>query len=291
MNKIIAACFFCLSPSVFADSLNFNLPEAENQQKGRTRVEWNYTFLRDNRNDQVFNTSQAIGTRSNHRKTHLVTWRIKHGLAERWQPEMEIVYKAYRQHTHSDGDEHDRNDDGDFERLYAGLSYQLLQESERMPALRLRVGGLWPNRAETEGIGQEGGFDILAAASKQVGPLRVSGMMGAAMTFDNHDHPADPIFNDTPISKGHDFRTVSYGVGLSRPLNPHWQANLELDGKAFDAIQLNRRVDESELTLTPGVFHTTFHEDWEAWLGLGLPIGLTHDTDHVGVSWRMGARF
>ncbi len=269
----------------------FTLQESAIQERGQTRAEWNYTFLRDNREDRVFNASQAIGTRSNHRKTHLVTWRIKHGLSDRLQPETEIVYKAFRQHTHGDGDTHDRNDDGDFERLFGGLSFQALRESDDLPDLRLRAGALIPRRAETEGIGEEAGFDLLAVLGKQVEATHMVAAVGFAMTFDNHDHPADPDFNQTPISKGHDLRTLVYGVGLTRALADRWQVNLELDGRAFDTIQLNRRIHESELTVTPGVVYSTTRGRWDGWVGVGLPIGLSDDTDHIGVAIRTGARF
>lgn len=268
------------------------LPEARIQEPGLTRVEWNYTFLRDNRLDHVYNTDQTLtGTRSNHRKTHLVTWRFQHGLTERIQPEAEIVYRAYRQHTHSDGDEHDRNDDGDFERLFAGASYQALQESGHAPALRLRGGLLIPRRAETEGIGQETGFDLMASSSKRVGDCELSGAAGYGLTFDNRDHPADPVFTGTPISKGHDLRTFSYGLGLIRRLDTRWRANLELAGKAFDEIVLNRRAHKSAVSLVPGLVYTSSGSRQDVWLGFGVPIGLSRDADHFGVAIRTGARF
>lgn len=271
----------------------FNLQEGDTQEQGLTRAEWNYTFLRGNHARRIFNAAQTrIGTRSNHRKTHLVTWRLKYGLTESLQPEAEIVYKAFRQHTHADADEHDRNDDGDFERLLLGLSYQAGRESERLPAVRLRGGILLPRRAETEGIGEETGVDLLVSSSKQVGAARLTASMGFAMTFGNHDHPADPIFEDrTPISKGFGLRALTYGLGLTHPLSEHWQANLELDGKAFDTIELSKRVHENELTITPGLVYTTSRGRWETWLGLGFPIGITSDTDHLGVSVRTGAHF
>jgi hypothetical protein len=279
-------------PANHPQTLLLELPEAAHQAVGATRVEWNYTFLRDNFLTHIFNADQSqTGTRSQHRKTHLVTWRVKHGVAKRHQAEMEIVYKAFRQHTHADGDAHDRNDDGDFERLLLAWSAQLLSESQTLPALRLRGGALLPRRAETEGIGQETGFDLLAASSKRVGGSTLHGMIGLAMTFDNRDHLADPIFDETPISKAHDLRTLVYGIGLTHPLGGRWQANVELSGRAFDAIELNRRVHESELTATPGLFYTRAHGTWEWWMGAGLPIGLTSDTDHLGVSIRTGARF
>ena len=270
----------------------FTLPEATTQPKGMTRAEWNYSFLRGNHTMFVFNEPQTVtGIRSNHRKTHVVTWRLEHGLTDRLQPEVEIVYRAQRQHTHSDGDEHDRNDDGQLDRLFTGLSYQALQEADAVPALRIRSGLLWPSRQETEGIGQETGVDLLGALSKQLGTTRVFAMTGFAMTFDNRDHPADPIFT-TPISKAHDLRTLSYGLGLTHPLTERWQANLELNGQAFDTIERNRRVHESELTLTPGVVYTSAHEGrWDSWIGFGLHIGLTEDTDRLGVAIRTGARF
>ncbi len=285
------ACAAETAPAAQGTAVLFELPEAENQAVGRTRVEWNYTFLRDNFLTHVFNETQSqTGTRSQHRKTHLVTWRLKRGLTKRNQAEVELVYKAYRQHTHGDGDTHDRNDDGDFERLLLGWSHQLWVESARTPAVRLRAGVLVPRRAETEGIGQETGVDLFAASSKQVGGVRVHGTVGFSMTFENHDHPADPIFN-TQISKGHDLRAFSYGIGLTHPLRGAWQANLELDGRAFDAIELNKRVHESELTAIPGVIYAAQREAWDWWMGIGLPIGLTSDTDHLGVSIRTGARF
>jgi hypothetical protein len=269
----------------------FNLPEAETLPRGLTRLEWNYSFLRGNRDDRVFNAGQTtIGTRSNHRKTHLVTWRAAYGLTDRLQPEAELVYKAYRQHTHSDGDEHDRNDDGDFERIFTGLSYQAIQESVARPSVRLRGGALLPRRAETEGIGQEIGVDLLAVAGKQLGATRLTASTGFAITFANHDHPADPVFA-TPISKGHDLRTLTYGIGLARSLGNGWQARLELDGRAFDTIRLNRRRHESELTLTPGLLRVSEHGQWDSWIGFGVPIGLTNDTDHVGIAIRTGVSF
>ena len=111
------------------------------------------------------------------------------------------------------------------------------------------------------------------------------------MTFDNHDHPADPLFNETPISKGHDLRTLTYGIGVAHPIGERWQANLEVSGRAFDAIELNTRVHESELTLTPGVLYTNRSGRWEYWIGIGMPIGLTDDADHLGVIVRTGASF
>ncbi len=257
------------------------------------RLEWDSTCLRDNLEQRVFNADQSrTGTRSQHRKTHLVTWRVKHGVSKRNQVEFEAVYKAFRQHTHRDGDTHDRNDDGDFERRLLGWSHQLLLESEHSPAARLRGGVLLPRRAETEGIGQEAGFDLLVASGKQLGNVRLSGMLGFAMTFDNHEHPADPDFGNMPISKGHVLRALRYGIGLSHPLDERWQANVELAGRVFDPIELNQRVHESELTLTPGVISTSAHEGrWDSWIGFGLHIGLTEETDHIGVAIRTGARF
>jgi len=280
------------APRAAPAALLLQLPEAEQQAVGTTRAEWNYTFLRGNVQRPVFNADQSrIGTRSQHRKTHLVSWRVKRGLSARDQLELEPVYKAFRQHTHGDGDTHDRNDDGDFERILVAWSRQLLVESWRWPALRVRAGLLLPRRAETEGIGQETGFDLLAASSRRVGDLRVHGAMGFAMSFENRDHPADATFTETPISKGHDLRSLSYGIGATHPLGGRWQAALEVSGRVFDAIELNRRIHESELSVTPGVFLTSAPEAWSWWVGVGVPIGLTSDTDHLGVAIRTGARF
>lgn len=276
----------------------FSVPEADTLEPGLIRAEWNYTFLRGNHHDRVFNTDQTIGTRTNHRKTHLVAWRLRYGLTDRLQPEAEVVYKAYRQHAHGDGDTHDRFDDGDFERLFAGLSVQALRESAHLPALRLRGGVLAPRRAETENIGQETGFDLLASSSKAFGGVRLFSSAGFAMTVGNRDHPADSVFNDTLISKGHGLRTLTYGVGAAAPLSDRWQANLELDGRVFDAIQLNRRIHKSQLTLTPGLVYRKAFPRRETWCGLGFPIGiirahesLIHDTDYFGVSIRTGIVF
>jgi hypothetical protein len=278
--------------AVGQDEAWFTLPESQVLAPARTRLTWNYTFLRGNRDDQVFNADQTlIGTRRNRRKTHLIEWRLHRGLTERLQAEAEIVYQAYRQHTHSDGDAHDRNDDGDFERYAAGLSYQALRESARQPAVRLRGGMRFPNRAENEGIGQELGFELLAASGKRIGAARVTAMAGGSITFDNHDQPADPIFTGTPYSKGHDLRTLVYGVGVAHPLHGRWRVHLELDGRVVETIRLNRRVHQSRLTATPGLIWTAKPGTWDAWVGFGVPIGLTDETDHVGIAIRTGVRF
>ena len=269
----------------------FALQESEVQALGRMRLDWNYTFLRGNRYDQVFNADQSlIGTRRHHRKTHLAEWRLRYGLRERLEADAEIMYQAYRQHTHSDGDEHDRNDDGDFERYFAGLSYQALRESATRPAVRLRGGMRFPNRAENEGIGQELGLEALAALGKRLGEVRVGAMAGFSVTCDNHDQPADPIFSATPYSKGHDLRTLAYGIGMAYPASARWQVNLELAGRIADTIRLNRRIHQSQLTATPGVIWAADPGRRDVWVGLGLPVGLTNETDHIGVTVRVGMR-
>jgi len=268
------------------------LPESSTQAAGAFRLDWGYDFQRGNRADRVFNADQTqTGTRRNRRKTHLVDWQVKYGLTDRLQLETDLLYQAYRQHTHSDGDEHDRNDDGDFDQIFTGMSWKLLRESASRPALRVRGGLRWPNRAENEGIGQEFGVDWLAVAGKQFGAIRVTGSVGVTVTFDNHDQPADPIFQTTPFSKGHDLRTLAYGLGLSRALDERWQLSLELAGRTFDTIELNRRMQESALALTPGLFYRGRLRHADIWVGIGVPIGLTHDTDHIGVSIQTGLRF
>jgi hypothetical protein len=270
----------------------FTLPEPHTQEAHRLETEWNYTFLRSHHMERVLNETQtAIGTRRQRRKSHVITWRAEHGLTDRLQAEAELTYLAYRQHTHSDGDEHDRNDDGDFDRALLGVSYQALQERDRVPDLRVRAGALLPNRAERESIGQEAGFDLEATAGRHLGPSYLAGSLGFSMTFDNHDHPADPIFADTPISKGHDLRALRYGLGVVRPMAAHWQANLELDGSVGDRISLNQRMSESRLSLTPGVVYTAETGRSRYWIGVGAPLGLTHDTDHLGVAIRLGGEF
>lgn len=269
-----------------------HLPAGRTLPRGRWQGEWQYTFLRSHRFDRVFNEPQmVIGSRSNRRKTHLVAWRAKYGLTDRLQPEAEVVYAAYRQHTHGDGDRHDRNDDGDVDRLFAGLSYQAVQESESLPAVRVRSGILLPHRAETEGIGQELGFETLTAASKSFGAWRLVGTAGFAMTFDNYDHPADAVFTNTPISKGHDLRTFTYGVGLLRPFGSRWQANLELAGRLYDIIELNERRHRSELAVTPGFACHLIDKSWDVWLAFSIPVGLTHDTPYLGIALRTITRF
>ena len=102
-------------------------------------------------------------------------------MTDRIQPELDIVYQAYRQHTHTDGDEHDRNDDGNFERIMPALSYQLLEPTSQWPGVRVRAGFLVPTRGETEGIGQETGFDLLAAATQPFGDTRLHAALGFAV--------------------------------------------------------------------------------------------------------------
>jgi len=258
----------------------------------RTQVDVDYLFLRENFTTRVFNAAQTQqGLRSQHRKTHLVTWRVQHALTERLQPEAEVVYQAFRQHTYSDGDLKDRNDDGDFERLLLGISYQVVRESPRLPAVRWRSGVLIPSRADSEGIGQETGLDVLLASSKSLGAYRVVGALGFAMTFDNHAQPSDSIFNETATSKGHDLRTLTYGVGVVRPLGRRLQANVELSAKHFDTVELNRRRSDSAFFLTPGLVYRVADARWDSWIGLGIPCGLTSDSPHLGIAIRTGARF
>ena len=81
-------------------------------------------------------------------------------------------------------------------------------------------------------------------------------------------------------------------MGLTQPLTQRGQANLELHGQAFDAIERNRRVHESELTLTPGVIYTIpMKAAGIPGLVFGLHLGPTEDTGHFGVAIRTGARF
>lgn len=276
----------------FADPhVLFSVPEAQTQERGRTRLEWGYDFLRRNFSQPVFDASQQRGTRSQHRKTHLVTWRAAYGVTDRLQVESEAVYQAYRQHTHLDGDEHDRNDDGDFERLSTGVTMVLAAETLSRPNLLLRGGVRLPSRADTEDIGQEAGFELGVSTGKEVGLVRLTASTGWAMTFDNHSHPEDPVFPATLTSKGHDLKTVRYGVAASRRLTAHWQANLELAGAWAEDIELNRRVSRTTLTCLPGVLYQTRWGAAEPWVGLGIPIGLTSDTDHLGVAVRTGVKF
>jgi len=274
--------------------LLFGIPGTQTQPRGATRGEWNYTFLRRNFTQRIFDTGQHEAVRSQHRKTHVVTWRAEHGLTERVQADAEVVYHAYRQHTHSPGDEHDRNDDGDFERLYAGFSYQVLEESDAQPALRMGGGVLLPSRAETEGIGQEAGLDVMAASGKDIGHWRVGGALGFSMTFGNRAHPADPVLSNlalVPISKPHDLKTLRYGVAMTRAINDRWQGNLELIGETYEYIELNQRRHASTLSLTPGLFVSLPSDRFDGWVGFGVPIGLTEQTSHLGVAIRTGARF
>jgi hypothetical protein len=272
--------------------LVFELPQTETVAHGHWQLQTGYTFSRGNFLSRIYDNNQRLGHRSQHRKTHLSFWKLKYGLTDRWQPEVEALYKAYRQHTHSDGDEHDRNDDGGFERLFVGMSYQAIEESAVAPALRLRGGWLAPTRGDTEGIGQETGFEVLAAMGKQLGNMRLLASAGFAMTFDNVSQLADPDFDTTQRSKGHDLRTLSYGLGMIQPLTDRLQMNFEVAATTFDHIELNERRHRTNITATPGlVYKVVDGQRVESWWGLGFPVGLNTDTDHIGVSFRTTTRF
>lgn len=225
-----------------------------------------------------------------HRKAHLVDWNFKYGLTDVLQAEAQVVYKAYRQVVLSEAGK-GNIDDGDFDRLFAALSYQVLRETDEHPGMRTRVGLLWPNRAENEDIGQGAGFDLMTNVSRHYGSWFVNGNVGFTMTFNNDIEPADTIFELTSRSKEHDFRTFLAGIGFSRSLNDNWQANMELDGRLFDRIELNERESQTEIRFTPGVYYQSDHPSWKGWVGFGVPIGITSDANHIGVAIRTGMTF
>lgn len=272
--------------------LFFMLDEPGSQERGGFRAEWNYTFLRGNRSYHVFDAPGESLTlnRSAHRKLHLVDWQLKYGLTDVWQAEGELVYKAYRQAVFGDG-EKGNIDDGDFDRIFTGLSYQLLPISAERPSARIRGGIIWPNRSENEDIGQEAGIDLMGVSSYQVGSWIFNSNLGFSFTFNNHSMPSDIVFEKPPRSKEHDFRTLTYGIGAARALNENWQANLELDGVVFDTIELSQRVSRSLLRFTPGIYYTTDRYGWNGWLGFGMPFGISSDAAHIGFAIRTGMVF
>lgn len=219
-----------MSISVLADDIDdinaleqdflFLIEEGYTQEQGEWQIGSSYSITR-----------YQLDKLANNSENRTLTLNIEYGVTDRFQIEFTLPYLQSKMHTYStDNNFHNTIKESGLEDSEVEVSYQVIKESDNMPAISVGFGMSMPSSTndtfKTENLSVEGSLK----ASKYLDEI---GYIHSSISYETNKEN-----NETEVNAG---------VAFVRPFNDSWSIMLEYLFEKEKETELDSNESESEL--------------------------------------------